>query len=34
LTGLALKCLAQAKMFGGHLTRELVENYPFDQMVL
>jgi hypothetical protein len=34
LTGLALKCLAQAKMLGSHLSRELVENYPFDQMAL
>ena len=32
LTGLALKCLAQAKMFGGRLTRELVEQYAFEQI--
>lgn len=27
--GLALKCLAQAKMFGGILTKSMVEEYPF-----
>ena len=34
ITGLALKCLAQTKMFGGQLTRELVENYPFENLAL
>ncbi len=32
LTGLALKCLAQAKMFGGQLTCEMVEQYAFEQV--
>lgn len=34
VTGLALKCIALAKMYGGQLTMDIVESYPFEQASL
>lgn len=34
IPGLALKCLAKAKMLGNQLTKQIVDDYPFEQVKL